>query len=171
MFFGTHLVTGAAVGLSIYALSPELSAQSLPLVVGLNVALSGAPDIDLLWKKNLRNHHDSLTHYPIFWIALTIILAILEKLVGHSGFVLTRSLLISTLIHLILDTFGFATGIKWLWPLSNREFSFTTLQKDIQYKGLVNYLSFYIKNTNFFWETFLGTLSVLIIFFFHYTFL
>lgn len=126
----THLATGLALGKIIYQTTPDpLDTKLLP-ILGVSTVLSILPDINLFWHKKIKTHHNSLTHYPLTWIGLTIFVAAIEFFLQSQNFILTKLIFFNSLLHLFLDTFGFTIGVKWFWPISQKEYSFTKLHKD-----------------------------------------
>jgi hypothetical protein len=94
--------------------------------VGMVIFLSILPDLDVIlaflfgsWKPGRKklDHHDYLTHTPIFYsgLSLAVWLAI-----GVQQAVL---FLLITLTHLLLDSWRTDDGIMWLWPVSKRKLS------------------------------------------------
>jgi hypothetical protein len=94
--------------------------------VGIVVFLSILPDLDAIpaflfrnWRPGYKklNHHDYVTHTPIFYICMSIAVWIgIGKELAILFFFLTMT-------HLLLDSLGTDDGIMWLWPISRRKFS------------------------------------------------
>lgn len=124
MTFLSHALSGAAVGVVV----SEATGADPRITVPACVVFSIAPDLNLFWKK-ISDHHRDFTHYPIFWLVVAAVVFVAEYFLGSSSFIFTLSLLASTMVHLLLDTFGIALGVHWLAPFSYREFSFTNLDK------------------------------------------
>jgi LexA-binding, inner membrane-associated putative hydrolase len=100
----------------------EFSAVTLLVVIFLSIL----PDLDSIpaflfrkWRPGSKklDHHDYVTHTPIFYILLSIIIWI------GIGEELGILFLLLTLAHLLLDSYGTDDGIMWLWPMSKRKFS------------------------------------------------
>ena len=100
-------------------------------LVGLGMAASVAPDLDLLWfyfvDDQQHVHHSFLPHLPSAWaLALGGLLAA-AWVAGRSGALLVPVLVVGSnaAIHLTLDTV--AGGIRWLWPVSDHEFALVSV--------------------------------------------
>ncbi|SHE83271.1 inner membrane protein [Loktanella atrilutea] len=91
-------------------------------LMAFGLVCSVLPDADLLWFYLVDNrqteHHDYVTHWPLFWIALAALAAALPwgrtRRTAHA-FIVTG--LICLLLHMALDSF--AAAIYWLRPLSD----------------------------------------------------
>ena len=100
----------------------EMSAATLGIVVFLSIL----PDMDGIaaflfrrWRPGSKklDHHDYVTHTPIFYIFWSIVIWI------GIGRQLSILFLLLTMTHLLLDSYGTDDGIMWLWPISKRKFS------------------------------------------------
>lgn len=100
----------------------EISAATLVVVVFLSIL----PDLDSIpaflfrkWRPGSKklDHHDYVTHTPIFYIFLSMIVWI------GIGKELGILFLLLTLAHLMLDSYGTDDGIMWLWPINKQKFS------------------------------------------------
>ncbi|MCA9371713.1 metal-dependent hydrolase [Candidatus Woesebacteria bacterium] len=123
----THFSAGLVVGAIAQRYLPNsyLHGQT---VYAISILASQLPDVNVFWKP-LKTHHDDLTHYPIFWVGMSALTAIVEYVLHKTptiGFII----FISTILHMFLDTFGWSIGLRWLAPFSMHEFSFTPLEKD-----------------------------------------
>ncbi len=94
--------------------------------VGIVVFLSILPDLDGIaafifrkWRPGYKklDHHDYITHTPIFYFCLSIAVWI------GVGSELAVLCLLLTMTHLLLDSWGTDDGIMWFWPISKRKFS------------------------------------------------
>ena len=100
----------------------EFSAAALGMVIFLSIL----PDLDVIiafllrkWRPGVKklDHHDYLTHTPIFYICLSMLIWFGN---GKQQAIL---FLLITLTHLLLDTWRTDDGIMWLWPVSKRKLS------------------------------------------------
>jgi inner membrane protein len=100
----------------------EFSVAALGIVIFLSIL----PDIDVViaflfrkWRPGVKklDHHDYLTHTPIFYIGLSIAIWL------GIGIQQAILFLLITLTHLLLDTWRTDDGIMWLWPVSKRKLS------------------------------------------------
>ncbi len=98
----------------------------------LATAILGAviPDIDALFYHDLRDHHDSWLHYPVFWIILIGSLL----LVNQVGRIIIPEYILSFIIgltsHFLLDWLSARmAGMKLFFPLSRKSYSLFPLDK------------------------------------------
>jgi hypothetical protein len=99
--------------------------EASPATLGLSALVGLLPDLDglaalaanrgRLFGGKMR-HHEFLTHTPLFYLALTLIL----WCVGSTHEAVLFGVL--TYGHLFLDSWGTDDGIMWLWPVSRRQF-------------------------------------------------
>jgi hypothetical protein len=94
--------------------------------LGLAMGLSLLPDLDIPvvavrsqnWPPRERNnHHTSFTHTPLFYLAVTLALAL---------FLPTRVVVLFgalTLLHLAFDSWATDDGIMWLWPCRKKQYT------------------------------------------------
>jgi len=125
-FFGGYISLQLSKKLWMF---PELTSnQTLGLLI-FGLLLSVGIDLDVLVTGGITGHHKQLTHYPFFWLALSVVIFGLG-LFFKQRFI--QSLAIVTFIaswtHMVLDLFGVTMGIHWLWPFSMKEFSVTPIQ-------------------------------------------
>jgi hypothetical protein len=93
--------------------------------ISLGMVFSLMPDIDApLWavlqRKNntsreKNGHHASMTHTPLFFLALTMLMVPLFS----TRFVVFFAAL--SMIHLFMDSWATDDGIMWLWPHLDRQ--------------------------------------------------
>lgn len=143
MTFFTHAIVGAAVGLVV----SDLTGVEAVVAVPLNVGLSLLPDINLFWRK-ISDHHNDVTHYPSFWV----IMATLIWYVESETRLYSISVLLSGLIHLILDTFGMTIGVHWLAPFHLKEFSFTKIHSQPEQKSIKSKISQFHRTRHLYYE-------------------
>lgn len=156
MYFLSHILTGAAVGVVV----SETTGTDPQIAVPACIVFSIAPDLNLFWRK-ITEHHRDFTHYPVFWLLTAVVVFLAEYFLGLPSFIFTLSLLASTIVHLLLDTFGISLGVHWLAPFSYREFSFTNLDKSgLDRTPKEKAISFF-KSGHFLYE--LGTIVIAIL--------
>lgn len=100
--------------------------EASPVTLGLSALVGLLPDLDglaalvvnrgQLFGRKLR-HHEFLTHTPLFYLILTLVLWRMASV--------REAALFGVLMygHLLLDSWGTDDGIMWLWPLSRRQYS------------------------------------------------
>jgi membrane-bound metal-dependent hydrolase YbcI (DUF457 family) len=137
MTSAAHTVTGIAIAhvLSKSSLFVGFDPKNLMLA---SIILSNAPDINLVWKKSFIKHHEDITHYPLFGLAVFLGLYFVEAITFRLNYALSTLFLLTYLMHVFMDTFGHTVGIHWLYPFSKKEYSFTRLRKDIQEKDVMS---------------------------------
>lgn len=153
MTFLTHAVTGAAVGVVL----SETTGVDYTIAVPASIAFSLFPDINLLWR-GISDHHRDFTHYPVFLITVTVLVFLFEYFLGSASYILSLSLLFSSMLHLVLDTFGVSLGVHWLAPFNYREFSFTPLDKSSSHIPHTEKALLFYKSGQFLYE--LGAIAV-----------
>lgn len=123
---GGYLATRALLSLSHAAFTPT---QITALLIIGTLAGDG-PDIDLLWfsfkHRILRieeedDHREYITHAPIFWLVLSLIIVGIGYLAG-SQFTefIGWAILGGSWSHLIFDSIEY--GVIWLWPFSKKRY-------------------------------------------------
>jgi len=138
------------IGLGIFiAIGANIFFQ-LPLSVGLVlfvIVSALLPDIDVLLglfcgKKNPMSHatgpeifgHRMITHYPIIYIPIAILIFLFFG--AAYGIIFS----VAILAHLLHDSVGIGWGVKWLWPLSQKNFKFfTDKQNETSWNFLVSW--------------------------------
>lgn len=92
------------------------------------LVLSIAIDLDVLLVGGITGHHRLLTHYPLFWLVVSLSTYLYGKSTGHSyTMALAKVILVTSWTHLALDLVGVTMGIHLFWPFSMHEFSVTPL--------------------------------------------
>ncbi len=160
----THIASGLAlatilnkVGIIHIDIMPLWYSPLWVLIISL---ISVLPDINALWTP-IKKHHDDFTHYPLFWLAVGVVLGVIEFIkTGQVELAILFAGLI--LLHFVLDTVGFSLGLKWLAPFSYKEYSFTSLNKDILEFSLKDKGKTYLKYTALKIEIVILIFSVLI---------
>ena len=108
------------------------------LLAGLSLFFGILPDFDFFLLSMLRvptyTHHDFITHTPIYWIGLWLLLILLSKLIYPHLNTKTRQFLTKDFLNIILNTFLIAglshlladllvSDIALLYPISDYPFS------------------------------------------------
>lgn len=145
MFPFSHFLTGHLVGMVLVTLG-------LVDVFNTNVALFGLisllPDADAFWHEKIGIHHETLFHAPIFWIAVSALIAI-----ESPGIAVIVSAM--TLSHILTDFItGRTVGIAFLYPLNDKEYSLYPLNGETaglrpvrpEKEMLKQHLSSYVEN-------------------------
>ena len=124
---GLLFIEVAHVGAQFTPLTPHQ--YTILLVAGV---LSGdLPDIDVIWyflrnktvgPEHLGNHRHYVTHAPIIWLVLGIIVASISFLLG-SLFWTTIGLMLwlGPWTHFLCDSIEY--GVMWLWPISTKRYA------------------------------------------------
>ncbi len=115
---GASLALAWAIERGIFHTTPG------PELLLIGAALGNLPDLDALVAPLLGHrvgrqrlaHHRFITHAPLFYVLLSLLLAVFSP-----AWALRVGLL--TLFHLVLDSWHTDDGVMWLWPLSTRQFS------------------------------------------------
>lgn len=114
------------------------------------------PDIDFVFFKYMKDHHNSWPHTPLFWIAIYLIffsigIFLRNQIIQNYS----TALIIGILTHLFLDWFnGRAAGIRIFYPFSEKLYSLFPLSPEkgriptflIPNKEYVEFLKFYVQN-------------------------
>jgi hypothetical protein len=87
-----------------------------PLLIVVGIAAALLPDIDIMTKLFGRWRHREFTHYPLIYVAISVLLYLLLPV----PYVMLITL--GVLAHFIHDSIGIGWGIAWLWPFSGRKF-------------------------------------------------
>ena len=140
----THILTGLFLGLSTVNIF-ETPINSL-IVVIISILFAQLPDINVLWHSSLKSHHDDFTHYPLFWLLVIPIIAFIETQILSSTY-FSSLLVVNIFLHLIADTFGYYIAVKWLWPFSQKHFSFTPLRDEVMPGSFGEWLFKYIQSS------------------------
>ncbi len=154
MTFLSHALVGASIGVAL----SNITGVDSNLTVPLNIGLSLLPDINLIWRK-ISDHHNDITHYPFLWVVLATIVWYLEP----SPHIYSQSILISGLLHLILDTFGMTIGVHWLAPFHSKEFSFTQIHPQPENKSVKSKINQFHKSKHIYIELVTVLISTFVI--------
>ena len=118
---GGSLLAACAVERGLFGRKPT------PEALGVAVLMAVLPDADGLLLvvigrakpgRERLPHHRYPTHTPFFYLLLTLVVWLL------AGGELAVLFGVLALVHLLLDSWGTDDGVMWLWPLSDRQFSF-----------------------------------------------
>lgn len=135
-----HLAGGYLTATALLAVfSPDLSITQTNALLIIGTIAGELPDIDLLFfniahrlhHKKIKNgedsnviksHRDYITHMPIFWLIISLIIVIIGEIL-NSSFIIYMGWIIlgGTWSHLILDSIEY--GILWLAPLSKKNYA------------------------------------------------
>ncbi len=91
-----------------------------------------APDIDFLaemylkkkYPKKVINHHDFITHAPLFYVIFVVGISIWNIKYGMLA-------VYGLLTHFIMDTLISPHGIRWLYPFKNKFYLWTDFTKGL----------------------------------------
>lgn len=122
-------ISGGYIALNLVnKINPSLGlATGNLLVVGLIGSV--LPDIDFVFFKYMKDHHNSWPHAPLFWIAIYLIffsigIFLRNQIIQNYN----TALIIGILTHLFLDWFsGRTAGIRIFYPFSEQVFSLCPL--------------------------------------------
>lgn len=103
--------------LTVYRHQPDYRVY---MMIGLLASI--LPDLDLLYFYLLDNrqhqHHSYWSHIPFYWLWLYALLVFpVKRWAGPRTLLLLNLTLCNIMLHLLLDSV--ASGIKWLYPLTN----------------------------------------------------
>jgi inner membrane protein len=98
----------------------------LPLKQVMLLSLLGniAPDFDMFYfyvfDGRKTHHHDYVTHWPLFWIAVSSFLIAATYVLKRKNITLSLAFSIGTMSHMVMDSV--AAPIHWLAPFSQANF-------------------------------------------------
>lgn len=103
--------------------------SAIPVRIWIAVGMAGAvaPDLDLAYfflvDHQHVHHHRYFSHWPLFWLGLTLLLILVRGCMCVKQHAVTLGLLFCTgaLLHVFLDTV--AGDIWWLAPFIDKPFS------------------------------------------------
>lgn len=105
----------------------DLSGAARRRLMGLGMAASLLPDLDLLWfylvDERRQVHHAYLPHKPFAWlVALAVAAGVMRMMrASRQAWIALAVLGANAMLHVVLDTT--AGGIRWLWPWTEAEFA------------------------------------------------
>lgn len=117
------------IGIGIFAaiiVSKLFSLELTPLLVGAGIGFALLPDIDFIYslvRNGHSNHravarHRDIIHYPLIYLPLGALFAM------PFGFQWSFLFLLASLGHFLHDSIGIGWGIPWLWPFTQKNYSF-----------------------------------------------
>lgn len=124
MIFPAHLVGGYLAIKIANKINPNLGLLNNGLII-TGLVGSVLPDVDLFFFKNLKDHHNSWFHAPLFWVSVYATITIFSLITKNQTIMsYSTALIIGVLVHIFLDWFSArTTGIKFLYPFSEKMFS------------------------------------------------
>ena len=144
----SHILSSALI-LRILSLAPVSVPYNFKTVI-LSIAFQMLPDLDIFWAKKLNSHRVTYLHSPLFWIAIFIILSIINSIFNLFGAWILYLFIVQTILHLLFDFITARSGgIPLLYPFIKREFSFLPLDKTqgnfhpFNIKEMINFLKYY----------------------------
>ncbi len=136
---------GIGILISIFV-SKIYLVEITPVLVVWGVISALLPDIDLVvflfpTLKNIFGKHRGLTHYPIIYIPIVILLFI------FIGRVYTLILALGIFLHLAHDSLWIGSGIQWRWPFSKKSYKFFNIERPYEPGPNVWIKEFYLRPT------------------------
>jgi len=132
MTLPAHLAGGYLALKASSALLPQATPdKSIFLIAGILGAI--LPDIDTFRFRYIKDHHDSLSHTPLFWVLISLLIYGLGWFINNPSVeACAVALLIGTFSHLFLDWFsGRTAGIRVFYPFSKKVYSAFPLQPEM----------------------------------------
>ena len=123
----TRMLLDIGIGiLSAIVVGQLFSAPLTPALVGLGLAFALLPDVDFLYslfRYGPRNYHAIIKHrdylhYPLLYLPAGALAA------SFFGAPWIALFLLTSLGHFVHDSIGLGWGIPWLWPFTNRNYTF-----------------------------------------------
>jgi inner membrane protein len=115
-----HLPSGYLLG----ALVQKISNTKDRSIVIAAMAGGMIPDADMFYfhlvDMRRTHHHDYLTHWPLFWLAIAMALALVCVFTRQLKPILALAFSAGTFFHMVLDTI--AAPVRWLMPFDPRSF-------------------------------------------------
>lgn len=123
MNFISHMFSGFLV-LHILAVYMPVHFAKTEMFILLSAVFAIFPDLDIIWSKSLKDHHDSAFHMPFFWGVVTVLFLVLGLSVKSIDPYVVLLFFAQVFTHLLLDytTARFA-GIHLLAPFSDKRYS------------------------------------------------
>lgn len=140
MTTAAHIAIGLVIAKTFNNYTP--SQYDSGFVYTSSVFFSVLPDLNILWHRNISTHHKDFFHYPLLWLLIGLITILINQFLG-------LLFTINLVVHFLMDTLGWTTGIYWLMPWNNNEFSFAPLQKERVNYSLKQRITTYIKQGRF----------------------
>jgi hypothetical protein len=126
-----HIAAGYLVAQgALQLIKPDLLPTQYNQLLLWGAFFGFCPDLDMFYafikarsftvpRKEI-NHRSYLTHRPLFWLGLSLIVYILAPNPFWQIFALLMWL--GTWSHFLLDSFK--VGVKWLWPFTDKYYAF-----------------------------------------------
>jgi len=165
---GGYLATQIAdlIDQKVYMNRPDMI---IAAIIGANI-----PDFDMIFIKDKKQHRNTITHTPLFWIAVVIFICFINKFFPNPFISLYLfPFFLGLISHFLFDWFAARDneigGIRLFYPFSKKHYGFRHLKKlppklmsDFNYG---KYLVFYMKDKLLFSIEVLIILSGAFIFF------
>jgi inner membrane protein len=120
-----HFPSGYLLG----ALTQKLAKSRSKAVMTAALIGSVAPDLDMLYfhlvDGRRTNHHDYFTHWPLFWLAVTLVLIAIAQTTRRVRLPLAAAFSAGTLLHMMMDSV--AAPIHWLMPFGDLTIELVTI--------------------------------------------
>jgi inner membrane protein len=120
-----HLPSGYLLG----ALAQKLAKSKSRTIITAALFGSVAPDLDMLYfhlfDGRRTNHHDYFTHWPLFWLAVTLALVVTALVTRKMSLPVVTAFSAGTLLHMVMDSV--AAPIHWLMPFNTMTVELVTI--------------------------------------------
>jgi len=161
-------------------LHPDFSAGQINSLLIIGTLAGELPDIDLFrlhfehrpgGKHKTINHHEYITHTPIFWLVISLIVVVAGFLFGSTFTEWIGWLILAgSWSHLLLDYIEYE--IKWIWPISDKLYSMMPKKHSLEITArpgtFLNYFQFitkeYIASTTFWCEMIISIVALVVLF-------
>jgi membrane-bound metal-dependent hydrolase YbcI (DUF457 family) len=129
---------------------PAISISQSKNLLWIGASSGFIPDIDMFfaflkvgaWRidEKKADHRSYLTHRPILWLLLVLIIFFVGKSI-YSVYIQSIAIVIflGTYSHFILDSLDSGTGIKWLWPFSDKLYTIKNNDIAVENKNFFSY--------------------------------
>jgi len=127
---GGYLTALAVLEIAHTALPTPLTPHEATALLIFGTLAADLPDLDLFWfsfkhrvlgSQTDDNHRNYVSHAPIIWLAIALIVVGIGALAGSTFTELIGWLILSgSWTHFLLDSIEF--GVMWLWPFSHKRF-------------------------------------------------
>jgi len=118
-------------GYIIYIAATQLiKIENTPLLI---IAIIGSliPDVDAFFGLNMKDHHNTIFHTPLFWLIIFNILFILGQSILLEYMDLIYIFFLGVFIHLLSDWITARTaGIRVFYPFKKNNYSLFKLESD-----------------------------------------
>lgn len=167
MTLPAHVAGGYLAFKAVTTISPEFGLNE-PKIFLVTILGSILPDIDVFFYKEMKEHHNSLLHTPLFWIFIFILgygVSLLTKNPSIKN--ITFALSFGVFSHFFLDWFSARrSGIRIFYPFSQKMYSLFPLNQGkwgspFTFFPKKEQVEFYVKNKFLFLTEILLTLGAL----------